>query len=261
MIPNITIGSREISAYLLAALVGIFVAGLFVLKMIDKSRRDQLLVILLWSSLGVLAGGHLLFGITNIPHIIAAIKEGAGLFTVLGYFGGSVFYGGLLGGLAMAVIYCRIVHVDVSQYADYGAMFIPCFHIFGRIGCFLSGCCYGMESDFGFVYHYSMIESANGVRRFPVQLVEAFGELLIFIAIVILWKKGVFKKKLISVYFVAYPILRFVLEFFRGDSYRGFLFGLSTSQIISILAFAVNAIFILLALMKKNKKAPEAKEA
>ena len=77
-------------------------------------------------------------------------------------------------------IACEHEHTDVAALAS------PLFHIFGRLGCFLSGCCFGVESSVGFVYHHCLIEEANGVSRFPVQLVEAFANLFIFLLLFIL---------------------------------------------------------------------------
>ena len=152
-------------------------------------------------------------------------------------FGGSVFYGGLLGGLLSGLIVIKAKKMNLKFTTDFLTPIIPLFHTFGRIGCFLSGCCYGVKSKIGFTYKHSLIESANGVNRFPIQLVEASFNLLLFILIYYLFRKGKIKGKLLYLYLILYSIIRFALEFFRGDSYRGFLLHLSTSQIISILIF------------------------
>ncbi len=248
MIPNITLGAKEISAYMICTIVGMIVAGFFAVLQVTENERMKLITVLLWSAPGVVIGGSILYGITNINGIITSFEHGEGFLKVLSYFGGSVFYGGLLGGLCAAWIYCKIKNENVKQYTDAGALFIPLFHAFGRLGCFLSGCCFGVESEIGFVYRYSPVEMANGVRRFPVQLVEACGELVIFAILYFMFRKKLCSGKLLSLYFVMYPVLRFCTEFLRGDYYRGFLFGLSTSQNISIILFIVGAV----ALIKKR---------
>ena len=53
---------------------------------------------------------------------------------------------------------------------------------------------------------------------------------------------------------MSYSVIRFILEFFRGDTYRGIYFGLSTSQIISIIIFISCLIYLLLKKLKKAKK-------
>ena len=254
MIPNITIGNKIISAYMIMTLIGIFAAGCFSISRFKKEDdKMELLVALLWSGVGLLVGGHLLYAVTNIEGIINSIRNGDGFFRILMlYFSGNVFYGGLIGSYIAFLLYFVIKKKDVHHYIDEGALFIPFFHMFGRIGCFLSGCCYGVECEIGFVYKYSMIEAANGVCRFPVQLVEAAGNLLIFLLMLYLYKRGILRYKLIYLYFIIYPIMRFVLEYFRGDTYRGFLFSLSTSQIISIPVFIYGAVMLAVVCVKKR---------
>lgn len=249
MLGSFTFLGREFGYYTICAVIGMLATGFFCYKAAIKKGLDEvkMVFILLFSALGVLTGGHLLFGITNIQSFgvflhIQNFQEFVYAVSII--FGGQVFYGGLLGGIAAAAIYARIVRLkDFSGYADIAAAGVPLFHFFGRIGCFLGGCCYGIESDFGFTFHNSIVESANGVNRFPVQLFEAGFNLLLFTAILILLIKGKLKNRLFLLYMFVYAIGRFILEFFRGDEYRGFLFGLSTSQIISMLIIAVIAIY------------------
>lgn len=252
MIPNITIGARTISAYMICVLLGVLVAGPVALGMTEEKNRLELTTVLLWSAPGVVVGGRLLYAVTNLSNIANVLRNGGGLLSILPYFGGSVFYGGLFGGIASSALYCKFARIDVARHADCAALFIPLFHCFGRIGCFLTGCCYGAECDVGFVYRYSMIAVANGVRRFPIQLVEAAGNLVLFFILLRIFRNqrsergGRFSGKLLPLYGVLYSVLRFATEFFRGDEYRGFLFRLSTSQIISVFVFvfSVAALFV-----------------
>jgi phosphatidylglycerol:prolipoprotein diacylglycerol transferase len=59
---------------------------------------------------------------------------------------GFVIYGGTIGGIA-AVIYCRIKKVSFQTYLDLLVLSVALAQGFGRIGCFLAGCCYGRETD------------------------------------------------------------------------------------------------------------------
>ena len=170
-------------------------------------------------------------------------------------FGGSVFYGGLLGGLLAGGISAKVQKLSAGLVTDCAAPALALFHCFGRIGCFLGGCCYGVESEHGVVFTDSLIESANGVPRVPVQLYEAVFELALFFALWALLNKGVLKNRLLLVYLFSYAVGRFILEFWRGDEYRGFLFGLSTSQVVSILVFVVSAVLFI---VKPKKKAESA---
>ena len=79
---------------------------------------------------------------------------------------------------------------------------------------------------------------------------EAFGEALIFFILITLRSRKRFDGQVTLMYMTVYPILRSIVEVFRGDRARGFLVEgvLSTSQFISILvligAVAVQAVFI-----------------
>lgn len=77
------------------------------------------------------------------------------------------------------------------------------------------------------------IAAPNGVRLFPVQGIESAGLFVLFIVLSILALRN-HGKRVHVVYFIAYALLRFILEFFRGDTERGMLGFLSTSQIIGI---------------------------
>lgn len=245
MLPSFEFLGREIGFYSICALAGIFSAGIFALKFAKKRGLDQnhMLFGLLWAGLGAFIGGHLLYGITNIQHfirlfsLIGKITVGQFFHGLYFVFGGMVFYGGLVGGMAGMLIYLRCKKLCVSEYSDICAPAVPLFHIFGRIGCFLGGCCYGVESNFGFIYTAALDPLANGVRRFPIQLTESAVNLVLFLILYYMLRKGKLKGKLFSLYLLMYSACRFILEFWRGDEIRGFIFGLSTSQFLSIFIF------------------------
>lgn len=261
MIGSFTFLGKEISSYAVAAIIGILLAGSFAYIKSKRNRLDEvrMVFLLLFSAIGVFVGGHLLYGITNIQYIgyIFKAKDFTEFINIFGLiFGGQVFYGGLLGGIAAGVIYAKATKLEnLGGYADILAAGVPLFHTFGRIGCFLGGCCYGIESSFGFTFHNSLIESANGVNRFPVQLFESGFNLVLFFVMWALLNKGVLKNRLFFLYLFTYAIGRFTLEFFRGDSYRGFLFGLSTSQIVSLLIILTVTIYTVICVVKtRNRK-------
>ena len=241
MIGNFLIFGKEVSSYGVCAVIGALLTGTFAFIMSKKKGLDEVKMtfMLIFSVIGVFIGGHLLYGITNIDKmwLFGKIKNFNGFITVFSLiFGGQVFYGGLFGGIAVAGIFAKITKLEnFSSYADIMAVGVPFFHFFGRIGCFMGGCCYGIESDFGYTTYNGLISSANGVNRFPVQLFEAGFCLLLALFMFKLLNSGKLKGRLFYLYLFIYAIGRFILEFLRGDSYRGFLFGLSTSQIISLL--------------------------
>ena len=263
MFPYFEVLGRQVGSYSICAIVGLLLCGVLACKLAMRFAIAYEDVIILMVVIGVslLIGGHLLFGITNTNKLIALFQKASSysikqIFIYLGMcFGGMVYYGGFLGACAGLLIYTKYSKtVERKTAFDLFAVCIPLFHVFGRIGCFLSGCCYGVESSFGFVVHGNeLIPELNDVRRLPVPLIEAVCNLVIFFILLRLFLKGKENGKVIFYYMLIYPVVRFVLEFFRGDAVRGFLFGLSTSQWISIGLFVV-AIWKLFLTKSKGKK-------
>lgn len=252
---------KTISTYTIAALIGVFAAGIYACRKAKKRGYDDndMIVTLLISAIGVLVGGHLLYGMTNFSYwYVLTSAESFQKFIEYAVlvFGGSVFYGGLLGGMLAGSIYIRKKGLDFDVFTDIAAPAVPLFHCFGRIGCFFGGCCYGVECEFGITFHNSMLEEANGVSRFPIQLVEAAFNLCLFLLLNYLLSKNKAKGKLFCVYLLCYAPARFGFEFLRGDELRGFLFGLSTSQLISI-AIVIGTIFYMIKRSISAKKQTE----
>lgn len=265
MFPIIEVFGKEFSTYSLLAIIGVLTAGFFVCQIAKKRGFDNnnFIVVMLISAIGLLIGGHILYGITNIDSFIKLISHWGELIHNFGdfinavsiIFGGSVFYGGLLGGMVAGMIYCKIKKYNLADYSDIIAPAVPLFHFFGRIGCFLGGCCFGIESPFGFMTNDNhLIPLINGVTRFPVQLLEAVLNLALFFVLWFLLNKNMCKGKIFAIYLCSYSIIRFADEFLRGDTYRGFIFGLSTSQFISIFIFIGSIIYIIVSSAKNKKK-------
>ncbi len=269
MFPQITVFGRVIGIYALIAIAAGLLVGVILCRRISKLGFDDndAIMLLLLVAVGVLVGGSLLYAITNLkyfPYLIGASSFEEFMKYLGLMFGGSVFYGGFLGGTFAGWLYAVFKKLDKVVYLDAMAPLIPLFHGFARLGCFFGGCCYGIESDFGFVVHNNpYIPEINDVRRFPVQLLESAGEFLIFFILEFLYLKiwclrlrGETTElpshrlcgRLFPLYLILYPTLRFFDEFLRGDAIRGFVFGglLSTSQFISIILFAAAVVWLVL---------------
>jgi phosphatidylglycerol:prolipoprotein diacylglycerol transferase len=175
-------------------------------------------------AVGGYVGGKALHIITQIPPLIMNFSAATLIHLVT--HSGIVFYGGLFGVLFALKIYAKHSKYEQKTIFLMITPAIPLFHGFGRIGCFLAGCCYGKnlrESLELFHMH---------INRIPVQLIEAALEFVLFIVLWVVGRKHS-EWDLLKIYLLTYAVLRFVLEFFRGDKIRG-VFLLSTSQWISI---------------------------
>ena len=260
MYPVITIFGRQFGTYALIAIAAGIPVGALFCRRISKRGEDseKAIICLLFAALGVLAGGCLLYGITNIKYFPLLTKAGSfreSLTLLSQIFGGSVFYGGLFGGLCAGTIYIKAKRLPLDIYADTIAPLIPLFHGFARIGCFFGGCCYGIESRFGFIVtENDFVPGLCGVRRFPVQLLESAVCFIISAVLTALYKKHPDRDgRLLTLYLCLYSAARFFIEFLRGDSYRGFIGCLSVSQVISIVLF-IGAFAGERILLKKSKE-------
>jgi phosphatidylglycerol:prolipoprotein diacylglycerol transferase len=155
---------------------------------------------------------------------------------------GFVLYGGIIGGILAAIMYCKSKRVNFFQYFDLTVPSVALAQGFGRIGCFLAGCCYGRETDsaIGIVFHNSSI-APNGIKLIPTQLLSSAGDFLIVIVLLLYARKDRKTGKVGALYLILYSVGRFIIEFFRND-YRGSIGILSTSQLISLIILAIGTV-------------------
>lgn len=155
--------------------------------------------------------------------------------------GGLVFYGGLIGAVAFAIWYTRRHRLAFWRMADIFAPGVSLGHFFGRLGCLMAGCCHGRPAPDGLWCAITFPFDEHGfapvgVALYPTQLMEAFGNLLVFGLLYVLRTKKRFDGQVFALYLVFYAALRSGVEFYRGDTIRGFVFGglMSTSQAVSV---------------------------
>ncbi|MBQ2099795.1 MAG: prolipoprotein diacylglyceryl transferase [Lachnospiraceae bacterium] len=148
---------------------------------------------------------------------------------------GLVVYGGIIGGILCAILYCKYKKLSFWDAFDIALPSVAVAQAFGRIGCFMAGCCYGAKTEawYGIAFTHSDY-APNGVKMIPTQLISSAGMFLI--AFLLFWYAYHAKKngQVGAAYMILYSIGRFSVEFLRGDIARGSVGVLSTSQFISI---------------------------
>ncbi len=253
MKPYIEIFSKQIPIYGVMFFVGIFVAAA-VAALVCKKRElpgYEIAYSGVYTMIGAMIGAKLLFIIVSWKDIV---KYDIPFENILK--GGFVFYGGLIGGFLGLLTYSLIYKMKLNKFLDIYAAVLPLGHAFGRVGCFFAGCCYGMEYDGPFCYTYTATAGVTplGVPLFPIQLLEALCLLLIFGGLMVVLHKTKKVGVVYKCYLVAYAIVRFALEYLRGDGERGKFLFLSTSQWVS-----VGIILLCVAIILYNKyfKRPE----
>lgn len=164
---------------------------------------------------------------------------------------GGVFYGGLLGALAVGLWLVRRYGLPVWTTADLFAPGIALGHVIGRLGCLLAGCCYGQPTDaaWGITFTHP-VAAANvgtplGLPLHPTQLYDAGAELVILAVLLLMERRSRgFPGRTFWLYMVLYAISRYIVEIYRGDP-RGMVWGMSTSQFVSILVVPLAIVMLM----------------
>lgn len=257
MLSEFTVLHHTISMYGVCAAVGA-ISVLLYLQRYEKhcscSAAGDIDLALIAGLIGGVIGAKLLYLLVNFPALVADLRQAYSFSLILEkyFFGGFVFYGGLFGYLFALVIYARCEKITYRELEKPLLPAFVLFHAFGRIGCFFAGCCYGIQTSsfLHIIYTQSKI-APNGMPLFPVQLIEASGEFVLFIVLSRLSKKDA--SPLTGLYLLCYGIMRFILEFFRGDFYRGKIWFLSVSQAISLVGIGMG-IYLILRIKKMTVK-------
>ena len=246
-----SIGKFTIHGYGLMIAIGILCCVAMASYRSKKNGLDPeaIVDIGIYGVIGGFVGAKILYVIVEFKTFIKDPKS------VLGSEG-FVVYGGIIAGFLTAIVYCRIKKLYFLEYFDLAVASISMAQGFGRIGCFLAGCCYGREttSGFGVVFPEGGLAPA-GVKLIPTQLISSAGDFLIMIVLLLYYRKN--KKdgtpgNVGFLYMLLYGVGRFLVEFLRNDN-RGGVGMFSTSQWISMVIVA-GGIVLYLVNKKRHKK-------
>lgn len=188
--------------------------------------------------------------------VCAALSDSLFKYMKNGVFrlSGISFYGGLLGAALTLWLLLRAfprgTRYSRAEWFDRLTVPFLLFHAWGRVGCFLGGCCYGRQTDsfLGVVFPDQPDAGLlhGGVARYPTQLMEAVSLLLIVLTVL-------FVKHRFRVYLGSYAAIRFFLELLRGDDRGALVFGLSPAQWISVGILSVLLVTGLLRIRKGKR--------
>jgi phosphatidylglycerol:prolipoprotein diacylglycerol transferase len=256
---------------------GLLIAGAFLvgiwLAQREARRRGQdperIADLSFWILLAALVGSRVYFILVNWADYFgpgkALVSSPFGRIPKLVAFweGGLVFYGGFIGAALTAWWYMRRHGMRFLPHADTLIPSVAFGHFMGRLGCFAAGCCWGEvahghlpwaarfpRASLAFQSLSSRADPAAYIAPdhlttlplHPVQLYESFGELSIFLVLVLAVRpRKRFHGQVLATWLVLYAILRTVVELFRGDVERGVVRGLGVGQWTSLAIFAVGA--------------------
>lgn len=240
MFPYLTVLGRTVPVYALCGVAGVLLGWLY--TVLRGARlgldRDDCCFLYLYGVIGMLAGAQLLYALVNLPAMaadMALLLRDPVRFLRAYVFGGLVFYGGLCGALAGAALYARRYRLRLAGFLPAAVPAVPLAHAFGRVGCFMAGCCYGVPAPppWGLYFDASPV-APHGTALLPVQLYEAAGDLAIFAVLTRYAARTGRPVRVLALYLILYAVLRFALERLRYDAYRGIIGPLSVSGWISV---------------------------
>lgn len=221
--------------------------GVFVYGARRRHHMLDLYFLALVTFVAGLLGSKILFILVNLDYY-TTLPPAASLPREL-MMSGMVWYGGVVFALPTALVYVLVRRMRFLELFDFAAPAMSLGHLWGRVGCFMAGCCYGAPSDLPWAVSFSrrsvafleMLEKGVlplGARTtmpvHPTQLYDVLAEVVSLAAILVMARVKRFHGQVAGLYLVLYSVMRFIIEFYRGDMFRGGMIGLSTSQIISV---------------------------
>ena len=221
---------------------GILVAAGFLIALRTASTRamrvgftaDSVYSLAPWILIGTVIGARTLYVFSYWDEQFA----GRPWYTIFNIRSGLVFYGGLIGASLAGIVYCWKNKVHLWRMADVLAPSIALGHAFGRVGCFMTGCCFGTKCDLPWAVTFPQDHATHGVPVHPTQLYEAGLNLALYFGLAWLFRRRKFDGQVFAVYLAVYACIRAFTEMFRGDYEKFYLGGVLTpGQTVSILIF------------------------
>lgn len=187
--------------------------------------------------------------------------------------GGLVFQGGPPLAAAFAYFYLRKKNIPFWHAADVGLPYLALGHAFGRLGCFLNGCCYGERCDLPWAIsfppdspafkdhlaHYNLpLDATSSFPIHPTQIYGFAGLLLLCVALIVIrnrWR--LFPGIVVPAYLAFYGVARFFMETIRGDRNPTHWGPITDQQLFSLLSVAAGvALFFILWAVNQRRTDP-----
>jgi phosphatidylglycerol---prolipoprotein diacylglyceryl transferase len=218
-----------------AALAVAFAAGVLILLLGARREglpEEKLIDMCLWIIVAALVGSRLLYILIEWPTYVA---EPLSIFAVRS--GGLSFHGGLAFGIGTGLWYTRRHRLPQGKTADLVAPPLALGYAIVRIGCLMSGCCFGRPSPVPWALPSAYLDPT---LRHPTQIYAFLAALLIFAILLYRRKKTRFHGQLFLEFVLLYSVYRFIIEFYREVSvFAGFLtLGQAASLVAAVGAFA-----------------------
>lgn len=178
--------------------------------------------------------------------------------------GGLVFYGGFVGAAAATLLHCRLKKRPLWRLADALAPSTALGSVFGRIGCLMTGCCYGKVCDLPWAVRFPVGHDTHGTAVHPTQIYDALLNLGVYVALELLFRRKRFDGQVFAAWLLIYPLTRSIAEIFRGDYPHRYIGGVLTPAHLVGIGILATGILLWKALPRRlegamGARSPEAK--
>lgn len=211
----------------------------------DSSSNLTSLIIL-----GAILGGKLFLYLEDPSYYLSDPSR-----LIANFRQGFVFYGSFVVAVPLVLWFFKRHKISLLPGLDVIAILACILHFFGRLGCLCAGCCHGKPFDgfFSLTFTDPLTAAPMGVSLYPTQLMSMGLIFIVGAFLLFLRKRQSFHGQLFFVYVFLYGLGRSVLEEFRGDTERGFVFDnfLSHSQFLAFILVSL-AIFFYFKARKSN---------
>jgi len=197
-----------------------------------------------WLLLGGVLGARLLY-IATYWHDSFASQPWWEVFMI--QRGGLVFYGGLIGASLAVIFFARWKKIPLWKLADVLTPSIPLGSMFGRLGCFMNGCCFGRNCDLPWALRFPADHSTGGLPVHPTQIYDALLNLALYLGLAWLYRRRKFNGQVFAVYLLCYAVTRSIADAFRGDYNDAHLHGgFTPAHLVGLVIFGVGLAFYLI---------------
>lgn len=233
---------------------------------------DVIWDLMMWLLVPGIIGARIVYLLQNWNRVLGGKQGVAFLKAVVALWdGGIVFYGSIIGGIIGLFVFCRRNRIRPLQLLD---VIMPSLFLglgFGRIGCFLYGCCFGAPCSLPWAVQFppdSMTHEVltqrgpqfltpDGLLTIPLHPTQIYSSILAFaLGGFLSWyfRRRPFEGSVLALGWIIYPINRFVLEILRDDEPGRLGTQLTFSQLMSIGLF-ISGCLLMFTLQKKNASA------
>lgn len=244
------VGIAGLPAFFFMVMIATFAAAYAAVKFAEQDKLSVVIVLdmAIIAVVASMLGARIFHVIVEAPDYYGLYPWDPSLFVRVFYFwqGGFVSLGAILATVGAWLLYLRWRKVAQLAYFDNMSRVFPVIDFFVRLGCLLTGCCYGRPTDFPLNIIFTDPSSTAhyyypGIPLHPTQIYFMANAVLMFFILQWIHKHRRFYGQIAASFLMLYGVSRFLIEFLRGDADRGVYLqdSISTGQIVMAGFFGV----------------------